>query len=169
MRPRCCQKPSPALAERPPYHLEFSEGVNLAFSGVDGKGPGKKVVATGKAALRAGDNTTVIVPPAPGSLQPSSLTLREVTVGANELQSLVQARAGADAFGAHLLAQRQDQATLGEGPGEIAGRLQQIAQRGSSDQRPGVAPGGGGSSAWSAAIRPRIASSSGLTQPQPQR
>jgi methionine-rich copper-binding protein CopC len=42
--------------------LKFSEGVNLAFTGVEVKGPGKKAVATGKAALRAGDDTTLVVP-----------------------------------------------------------------------------------------------------------
>ena len=42
--------------------LEFTEGVNLAFTGIELKGPGKKTVATGKAALRAGDDTTLVVP-----------------------------------------------------------------------------------------------------------
>jgi copper resistance protein C len=41
--------------------LKFSEGVNLAFTGVEVKGPGKKAVATGKAALRAEDDTTLVV------------------------------------------------------------------------------------------------------------
>jgi methionine-rich copper-binding protein CopC len=42
--------------------LDFTEGVNLAFTGVALKGPGKKTVATGKAALKAGDDTVLIVP-----------------------------------------------------------------------------------------------------------
>jgi methionine-rich copper-binding protein CopC len=42
--------------------LEFTEGVNLAFTGVEVKGPGKKAVVTGKAALREGDDSTLVVP-----------------------------------------------------------------------------------------------------------
>jgi hypothetical protein len=42
--------------------LEFSEGVNLAFTGVEVKGPDKTTIATGKPILRAGGDTTLVVP-----------------------------------------------------------------------------------------------------------
>lgn len=42
--------------------LEFTEGVDLAFTGVEVKGPDKKSVATGKVTHQAGDDTTLIVP-----------------------------------------------------------------------------------------------------------
>ncbi len=42
--------------------LQFSEGVDLAFTGVQVKGPGETTVATGEATLRAGDDTTLVVP-----------------------------------------------------------------------------------------------------------
>jgi copper resistance protein C len=54
--------------------LKFSEGVNLAFTGVEVNSPGKETVPTGKAALRAGDDTTLIVPLA-GTLAPGTYTV----------------------------------------------------------------------------------------------
>ena len=54
--------------------LEFTEGLNLAFSGVAVKGPGKKTVATGKAALQAGDDTKLMVP-IQGTLAPGTYTV----------------------------------------------------------------------------------------------
>jgi copper resistance protein C len=42
--------------------LDFSEGVDLAFTGVEVKGPEKTTIATGKPTLRAGDDTTLVVP-----------------------------------------------------------------------------------------------------------
>lgn len=51
--------------------LKFSEGLNLKFTGVKVTGPAKAAVATGDAALGAGDDTTFVVPVsdtlAPGS------------------------------------------------------------------------------------------------------
>ncbi len=51
--------------------LKFSEGLNLKFTGVKVTGPAKAAVATGDAALGAGDDTTLVVPVsdtlAPGS------------------------------------------------------------------------------------------------------
>ncbi|WP_131114367.1 copper homeostasis periplasmic binding protein CopC [Lichenihabitans psoromatis] len=57
----------PAAGSRvaaPPTELElkFSEGLNLAFTGVSVKEPGKTAVTTGKASLGAGDDTTLTVP-----------------------------------------------------------------------------------------------------------
>jgi methionine-rich copper-binding protein CopC len=54
--------------------LEFSEGVNLAFTGVTLKGPGKKTVATGKPALQAGDDAKLAVP-LPGILAAGTYTV----------------------------------------------------------------------------------------------
>jgi methionine-rich copper-binding protein CopC len=54
--------------------LQFSEGVNLAFTGVEVKSPGRKAVATGKAALRAGDDTTLVIPLS-GTLAPGTYTV----------------------------------------------------------------------------------------------
>ena len=54
--------------------LEFTEGVNLAFTGVEVKGPGKKAVVTGKAALREGDDSTLVVPIA-GTLPAGTYTV----------------------------------------------------------------------------------------------
>jgi methionine-rich copper-binding protein CopC len=42
--------------------LEFSEGVNLAFTGVEVKGPDNTTIAIGKPTLRAGNDTTLVVP-----------------------------------------------------------------------------------------------------------
>jgi methionine-rich copper-binding protein CopC len=42
--------------------LKFSEGLNLKFTGVKVTGPAKAPVATGDAALGAGDDTTLVVP-----------------------------------------------------------------------------------------------------------
>ena len=42
--------------------LKFSEGLNLKFTGVKLTGPAKTAVATGAAALGAGDDTTLVVP-----------------------------------------------------------------------------------------------------------
>jgi len=51
--------------------LKFSEGLSLKFTGVKVTGPAKAAVATGDAALGAGDDTTLVVPVsdtlAPGS------------------------------------------------------------------------------------------------------
>jgi methionine-rich copper-binding protein CopC len=55
-------------------NLEFTEGVNLAFTGVEVKGPGKKAIATGKAALREGDDSTLVVPIA-GTLAAGTYTV----------------------------------------------------------------------------------------------
>lgn len=42
--------------------LKFSEGLNLKFTGVTVTGPAKAAVATGDAALGAGDDTVLVVP-----------------------------------------------------------------------------------------------------------
>ena len=42
--------------------LKFSEGLNLKFTGVTIAGTAKAAVATGDAALGAGDDTTLVVP-----------------------------------------------------------------------------------------------------------
>lgn len=42
--------------------LKFSEGLNLRFTGVKVTGPAKTAVATGEAALGAGDDTILVVP-----------------------------------------------------------------------------------------------------------
>lgn len=42
--------------------LKFSEGLNLKFTGVKVTGPDKAAVATGDAALGAGDDTTLVIP-----------------------------------------------------------------------------------------------------------
>ena len=42
--------------------LGFTEGVNLAFTGVTVKGPGGAAVPIGKAALGSGGATTLVVP-----------------------------------------------------------------------------------------------------------
>lgn len=42
--------------------LKFSEGLNLAFTGVKLTGAAKAAVATGTATLGAGDDTTLVVP-----------------------------------------------------------------------------------------------------------
>ncbi len=42
--------------------LKFSEGLSLKFTGVTLTGPAKAAVATGDAALGAGDDTTLVVP-----------------------------------------------------------------------------------------------------------
>ncbi len=42
--------------------LTFTEGVNLAFTGVAVTGPGKHAVATSAASLKPGDDTTLVVP-----------------------------------------------------------------------------------------------------------
>ena len=51
--------------------LKFSEGLNLKFTGVKITGPAKAAVATGDAALSAGDDTTLVVPVS-GTLAPGS-------------------------------------------------------------------------------------------------
>jgi methionine-rich copper-binding protein CopC len=51
--------------------LTFSEGLNLKFSGVKVSGPHKAVVTTGAAKLKAGDDTTLIVPVS-GTLAPGA-------------------------------------------------------------------------------------------------
>jgi copper resistance protein C len=51
--------------------LTFSEGLNLKFSGVKVSGPYKAVVTTGAAKLKAGDDTTLIVPVS-GTLAPGA-------------------------------------------------------------------------------------------------
>ena len=48
--------------------------MNLAFTGVEVKGPGKKAVVTGKAALREGDDSTLVVPIA-GTLPAGTYTV----------------------------------------------------------------------------------------------
>jgi methionine-rich copper-binding protein CopC len=58
----------------PELDLEFTEGVNLAFTGVTLKDPGKKAVATGKAALQPGDDTKLVVPLA-GTLPAGTYTV----------------------------------------------------------------------------------------------
>jgi methionine-rich copper-binding protein CopC len=42
--------------------LEFTEGVDLAFTGVEVLGPDQKPVTTAKAAIRAGGDRALIVP-----------------------------------------------------------------------------------------------------------
>jgi methionine-rich copper-binding protein CopC len=42
--------------------LEFSEGVDPAFTGIELKGPDDKAITTGKPALAAGDDTRLVVP-----------------------------------------------------------------------------------------------------------
>ena len=54
--------------------LKFSEGLNLRFTGVKVTGPAKAAVATGEAALGAGDDTTLVVP-VPDPLAPGSYTV----------------------------------------------------------------------------------------------
>ncbi len=54
--------------------LAFSEGLNLPFTGVKVTGPAGAAVATGKAALGPGGDTTLVVPVA-GPLAPGSYTV----------------------------------------------------------------------------------------------
>ncbi|MDX7951550.1 copper homeostasis periplasmic binding protein CopC [Lichenihabitans sp. Uapishka_5] len=54
--------PNGSVAAALELTLTFSEGVNPTFTGATLTGPGKAAVATGKAKLRAGDDTTLIVP-----------------------------------------------------------------------------------------------------------
>lgn len=42
--------------------LTFSEGLNLKFSGVKVTGSGGKAIATGESSLKAGGDTTLVVP-----------------------------------------------------------------------------------------------------------
>ena len=42
--------------------LRFTEGLNLAFTGVSVEGPDSAAVATGQASLETGDDRTLVVP-----------------------------------------------------------------------------------------------------------
>lgn len=42
--------------------LHFTEGLNLAFTGITLKGPSGSKIATGKAELKSGDDQTLVVP-----------------------------------------------------------------------------------------------------------
>jgi methionine-rich copper-binding protein CopC len=54
--------------------LHFSEAVNLVFTGATLTGPDKVAITTGKASLKAGDDTTLIVPLA-APLRPGTYTV----------------------------------------------------------------------------------------------
>ena len=67
--------PGSTLATAPTeLDLRFSEGLNLKFTGVTITGPAEAAVATGEAALGAGDDTTLVVPVS-GMLAPGSYTV----------------------------------------------------------------------------------------------
>jgi len=66
-----------STVKEPPseFVLDFSEGVNLAFTGITLSGPGEKAIATGKPELKAESDSRLLIP-ITADLRPGNYTVK---------------------------------------------------------------------------------------------